>query len=180
MADEEENTGRDEKEVDEREEGEEGAEGEGGGKSKKKLLLIVVLLVVVLGGAAAGLVISGVLAPSDHADGDIDPLLAPKTVFYELDEFLTNLNEPGKKISFLKMKVTLELPNLKTQSAVESNLPRIRDAFQIYLRELRSTDIQGSSGLHRLREELLLRINKILESSDVEVNDILFREIVVQ
>ena len=99
-------------------------------------------------------------------------------MYFDLDEFLVNLNNPGKQVSLLKMSVTLELPNLKTKQTVEANMPRIRDSFQVYLRELRSGDLQGSAGLHRLREELLLRINKII--SPDSISDILFKEIIVQ
>lgn len=99
-------------------------------------------------------------------------------VYYELPEFLVNLQSNGKRSSFLKMKVMLELPNEEARLALQAMEPRIVDGFNTYLRELRSSDLAGSAGIYRLREELLLRINKTVQPS--RVNDILFKEILVQ
>ena len=144
-------------------------------KSKKKLVLLL-LIVLILGGGGAGVFFSGILTggPSEEEQ---DATLE-KTIYFDMDEFLVNLNNPGNKVSFLKTIITLELPNQKSMNDVQSKMPRNRDTFQIYLRELRSSDLQGSAGLQRLRTELLLRINNILE--DGKVNNILFKEIIVQ
>jgi len=99
-------------------------------------------------------------------------------VYYEMPSFLVNLNSGDKRTSFLKMTVTLELASAEDQLKIDEVMPRITDSFNTYLRELRSPDLAGSAGLHRLREELLLRINEI--SQPAKVNDILFKEIIVQ
>jgi flagellar FliL protein len=57
-------------------------------------------------------------------------------------------------------------------------MPRIIDSAQVFLRELRLDDLQGSAGMLRLREELMRRINAAV--SPVEVRDVLFKEIIVQ
>jgi flagellar FliL protein len=57
-------------------------------------------------------------------------------------------------------------------------MPRIQDAFQVYLRELRASDLEGSAGLYRMKEELLRRIN--MEIHPREVTRVLFKEIIVQ
>lgn len=156
----------------------EAVEEAAGGKGKK-LIIIIVILVVVLGGAGAGLHFSGVLEKLSGGSKEEDELAnLPQTVYYDLEEFLVNLNNPGKQVSFLKMTVTLELPNQKTRAIVENSLPKVRDSFQVYLRELRNSDLQGSAGIHRLREELLLRVNKVIEPETV--SDILFKEMIVQ
>ena len=46
------------------------------------------------------------------------------------------------------------------------------------LEPMRSSDLAGSAGIQRLREELLLRANKAL--APTKINDVLFKEIVVQ
>jgi flagellar FliL protein len=61
---------------------------------------------------------------------------------------------------------------------VNENLPRIVDNFQVYLRELRVDDLQGSAGMYRLREELLRRVN--LAVRPARVKDVLFKEMLVQ
>lgn len=156
----------------------EGAEAAAGGGKKKKIIIIAVIAVLLLGGIGAGVFFSGILGGGEKEMTEEEKLKLAQTNYYDMEEFLVNLNNPGKQVSFLKMKITLELPNLAAKAAVESKLPKITDSFQVYLRELRNSDLQGSSGIQRLKEELLLRINKILEPE--KVDDILFKEIIVQ
>ncbi len=61
---------------------------------------------------------------------------------------------------------------------LDGMMPRIVDSFQIYLRELRVEDLQGSAGLQRLREELLLRVNAAI--APAKARDVLFKEMLVQ
>lgn len=158
-------------------EGGEGSEGEAAPKkSKKKLILLIVLAVLLIGGGAAGILLSGILKGEEHKEADA--ALEQKTVYFDLDEFLINLNNPGNQVSFLKTVITLEIPNQVVLTEVQDKMPRIRDAFQTYLRELRNSDLQGSAGLQRLRAELLLRVNSMLEKG--KVTSVLFKEIIVQ
>lgn len=178
-----------EKEAPEGEAGEEGAEGEAGGvsKSKKKLFIIV-------GGVAALVIIGAVLAFSGIlGDGEAEKKeqeahaaaaaeeaakAAATPVYYELPQFLVNLNSNTGKVSFLKMSVTLQLRDAEAVAVMDANKPRIVDTFNTYLRELRAGDIQGSAGIYRLRNELLARLNSTIEEGIVK--DILFGEIIVQ
>jgi flagellar FliL protein len=66
----------------------------------------------------------------------------------------------------------------KQAEAVKPSLPRVADIFQTYLRELRPSDLNGSAGLFRLREELTKRVNLAVAPS--EISAVLFKEIVVQ
>ena len=50
--------------------------------------------------------------------------------------------------------------------------------FQVYTRELRPSDLEGSAGVYRLKEELLRRINVAIYPSKVEA--VLFKEILIQ
>ena len=151
--------------------------------SKKKLIIIAVAALVVVGGAIGGLVASGVLSKKHEqkAEGvelDEHGNTINKAVYYTLPEFLINLNTSSKSSSFLKTTVILELAKQTDVPVIESNLPRIVDGLNTYLRELRSSDLAGSAGIQRLREELLLRVNKAV--APTEVTDVLFKEIVVQ
>jgi flagellar FliL protein len=78
----------------------------------------------------------------------------------------------------MKLKITLELEDSSSLSQVQKMMPKINDVFQMYLRELRPADMHGSVGLYRLKEELLLRVNKIIYPS--QISDILFKEVLVQ
>ena len=99
-------------------------------------------------------------------------------VFYNLPDMIVNLNSAGRKSNFLKLSVSLELQQQGDVSKIESVMPRIVDNFQTYLRELRVEDLRGSSGIFRLREELLTRIN--VAAAPTKVNDILFKEVLAQ
>jgi flagellar FliL protein len=101
-----------------------------------------------------------------------------KFTFYELPDIVVNLSNPGRKSTFLKIKINLELANQKQIKIIEAVLPRIVDNLQIYLRELKVEDLQGSEGLYRLREELLHRVSMAAEPA--QVKDVLFGEMIMQ
>ena len=171
-------------------------EGEGSDEvseapSKKlpiKKILIIVLPILLLAGAGAGVYFSGLLdkltgkkadAPAaETAAAPPPPKAVQAASFMDLPEMLVNLQTTGRKQAFLKLRVALELEAVTDQPRVEQMLPRIIDNFQIYLRELRVEDLQGASGMHLLREELLTRVNAAVKP--VKVNDVLFKEMLVQ
>ena len=57
-------------------------------------------------------------------------------------------------------------------------LPRVLDSFQTFLREMRSSDFEGSAGLYRVRDELTRRVN--LAVAPNKINAVLFKEIAVK
>jgi flagellar FliL protein len=100
-------------------------------------------------------------------------------VFVEVPDMLVNLvGAPGERVQYLKVKVVLEVKEEKQVETIKPSMPRVTDLFQTYLRELRPTDISGSAGLFRLKEELTRRVNAAISPS--QVNAVLFKEIVVQ
>jgi len=161
-----------------------GAEGEAAApakKSRKKIIIIGVLVIVILLGGAAGAYFGGFIGgKSTHESKDLgaDGKPIEVAVFFTLPEFLVNLNSGGKaNPTFLKATVILEVAHKEDITKIEANLPRLIDGVNTYLRELRPSDLAGSAGIQRLREEILLRANKSL--GDVKINDVLFKEIVV-
>src|SRR3546814_1559122 len=80
--------------------------------------------------------------------------------------------------NYLKIAISLELTSQEDSVALQNLLPRVVDNFQVYLRELRVEDLRGSAGVQRLREELLLRVNKAVYP--IQVRDVLFKEMLVQ
>ncbi len=159
------------------------ADGEAKGGGKSKLMIIVGGVVGLLLVVGAGLYFTGMLdslmgkkkeVPAAEAAPPPKPL-----VFFDLPDFLVNLNSGGaKKASFLKLSVSLELEKQEDTARLQAVMPRIVDNFQIYLRELRIDDLRGSGGIYRLREELLARVNAAV--APVKVNDVLFKEMLVQ
>ena len=142
---------------------------------KKKMIIIIGAAVGLLIAVGAGLFFSGVLGGGHKKEAEE---IKEKPTYYSMPQMLINLSSPGKQASFLKALIILELPHAVDAVTVEANLPKLMDAMNTYVRELRPSDLAGSAGITRLREELLLRVNKVL--APVKVNDVLFKEIVVQ
>lgn len=151
----------------------------------KKILFFVIPVLLLIGGGA-GLYFTGAVdslmgmfkgggekAHSADAKKSVQP-----AVFMDLPEMLVNLQTEGRKQAFLKIHVALELSDPTDPPKIEAVMPRIVDAFQVYLRELRVEDLQGAAGMHLLREELLTRVQAAVKP--VKVNDVLFREMLIQ
>lgn len=164
--------------------GENEGAGEAEGKAKrgfsKKLLILAPLLLLAVGGggwiAASSM---GLFTPGTEVALSEDQPPPPKPAYYhELPEMVVNLSSKETRSQFLKMKIALEVSDESVAQAMQPNLPRVLDLFQIYLRELRAEDLAGSQGIYRLKEELLKRINIAVHPS--RVNRILFKEIIVQ
>lgn len=156
----------------------EGAEGAPEGKKKlsKKMLIIAaggLVLLLGLGAGAYFMFFSGVSSAPDPTEA-----VAPPAFFYDLPTMTVNLANVGNGEQFLKLQVSLELSDEKMVETIEPRMTRVLDAFQVYLRELRRSDLEGSAGIYRLKEELRRRVN--LAVYPAEVNSILFREILVQ
>lgn len=103
---------------------------------------------------------------------------APAIFFHKLPDIVVNLNDKGSKTHFLKLSASLEIPDKESLKLVVQMQPRVMDSFQLYLRELRKSDLEGSAGIYRLREELLMRVNKTVYPA--KVNNILFNEMITQ
>jgi flagellar protein FliL len=159
----------------------EGAEGEGVAPKKgflsKKLIIMAAagLLVVGGGGGGAYFFLSGKKA---HEEKPVQALVKPPA-FFDLPEVLVNLQSPGNgRAVYLKAKIVLEFEDQKLVEQAKPLMPRVMDTFQTYLREMRASDLEGSAGLYRLRDELTRRVNLALAPG--KVNAVLFKEIVVQ
>lgn len=149
--------------------------------SGKKIVVFFILPLLLIGGAAVGIMMSGSLGGGKDEAKPAEEAKAPapvQTVFYDLPEMLVNLNTTGRRPSYLKVQVSLEVDNNVDVTRLQALSPRIVDNFQVYLRELRIDDLRGSAGLYRLREELLARVNVTVQP--IKVKNVLFKEILVQ
>jgi flagellar protein FliL len=148
--------------------------------SKKMMLLIGGPLALLIVGLAAAYFL-GVFGGAKEAEPAHQEAKGPKPIpnFFELPDLLVNLNSSGgKRQHFLKLSVSLEVPNAEDTARLKAMQPRIVDTFQTFLRDLRVEDLQGSEGVHLVREELLRRVNAVAEP--VSVTGVLFREMLVQ
>ena len=185
-------------------EGEEGAAAEPPKKKglPLKLIIIAVAGVLVLGGAGAGAFI--MLAPKgpppkadakkadkkkkDEKKDGKDAKTADKNapviadgpngvVFYTLPDIVVNMQTADGRSTYLKLKLTFELPDHDAVDVLEPNRPRLQDMFQTFLRELRPEDLAGSQGSYQLRMEILRRVNLVI--APAKVNSVLIEEMLI-
>lgn len=178
-------------------EGGEGVDGEEQGKKKPPLKMLIIagvaaVLVLGGGGAAAFLLMGPKAAPETgkpekkekKKEGEEKPpegvVIAEGpdgVVFYTLPSMVVNMQTADGRPTFLKLKLTLELPDEATASALSPNLPRMTDMFQMFLRELRPEDLSGSQGGYQLRMEILRRVNLVV--APAKVNSVLIEEMLI-
>ena len=188
-------------------EGEDGeVAAEGGGKKKPPMMIIIiaaVVLVLVLGGGGAAFFLlkpkTEVSAEKDKkgehgkkkdekkeekkGEGKEEKALVtikegPEGVmFATLPNVVVNMQAADGRPTYLKLKLTLEVPDEETAEALEPAMPRLQDMFQSFLRELRPEDLQGSQGSYQLRTEILRRVNLVI--APAKVNAVLIEEMLI-
>lgn len=179
------------------------ADGEEGGRiNAKKIIIFALVPLLILGLGIAGAYYTG------HLDGvfgkkeekidcnavvEGDPSyeqcaeqlaealhnMAPGT-FIDVPPMIINLNNSpsSKQPRFLKIVMKVEIEEKKDETNFQALMPRVIDQFQAYLRELRLEDLRGSSGMYRMKIELLSRVRAA--APEIKVRDILFQEVLVQ
>ncbi|HKR88430.1 MAG TPA: flagellar basal body-associated FliL family protein [Phenylobacterium sp.] len=181
-----------------------GAEGgeEGAAKKKPPLKLVIIIaaaavLVLGGGGTAAFLLLKpkgDAAAEKGHKEkkkpakdekkGGKDDKGAAQVregpngvLFYTLPDIVVNMQTADGRPTFLKLKLTLEMPDQDAVDALEPNMPRLQDMFQTFLRELRPEDLSGSQGSYQLRMEILRRVNLVIAPS--KANAVLIEEMLI-
>ena len=167
---------------------EEGADTAASDQAPKKKLFGLVALpprkTLIIGGTAIVVLIGAGMQAyyfflAGHHEAKVETPAVPAAVFVDMPEVVVNLSNPGaERTQYLRIKIVLELSDQKIIEQIRPIMPRVMDAFQTYLRELRPSDLDGSAGLYRLKEELTRRINASIAPS--RINAVLFKEIVVQ
>ncbi|WP_293676303.1 flagellar basal body-associated FliL family protein [uncultured Phenylobacterium sp.] len=185
----------------------EGAEGEAPAKKKLPLKLMIIAGVgalVVLGGGGAAAFIFLKPKPEAHAEkgdhgkekkkdkkkeekaekgkeGEKGAAVVKEgpngVVFYTMPEVVVNMQTADGRPTFLKLKLTLELPDEAAVEELDPNMPRLQDMFQSFLRELRPEDLSGSQGSYQLRMEILRRVNLVISPS--KANAVLIEEMLI-
>jgi flagellar protein FliL len=161
-------------------------------KGIPKLFIIIgaAAIVVLLGGAGLFFFLSSGSAPAEDAaadghgaaatsDGHGGTVAGGHSFIFNLPPMIVNLHDTeGQAGAFMKLTVALEVADQETMLEIQPRMAKVVDAFQVYLRELRRSDLEGSAGVYRLKEELLRRVNVAIYPTQVE--SILFKEILVQ
>ncbi|GHA14638.1 hypothetical protein GCM10007989_06670 [Devosia pacifica] len=147
-----------------------------GGKKKKMIIMGAAAGAVVL---VAGAAMFFFMSPgAEEAAAESAEVSVPDTFIFNLPSMTVNLNNEGEGESYLQMTIALEVASEEVMTEIQPKLAKVIDAFQVYLRELRRSDLEGSAGIYRLKEELLRRVNTAIYPSHVE--SILFKELLVQ
>jgi flagellar FliL protein len=176
----------------------------GGGKKKPPLKLIIIIAAVAVlvlggGGTAAFMMLKpkpDAAAEKGHEKkkkekggkeekkGGKDDKAAAQVregpdgvLFYTLPDIVVNMQTADGRPTFLKLKLTLEMPDQDAVDELEPNMPRLQDMFQTFLRELRPEDLSGSQGSYQLRMEILRRVNLVIAPS--KANAVLIEEMLI-
>ncbi|MFM8424569.1 MAG: flagellar basal body-associated protein FliL, partial [Chloroflexota bacterium] len=67
--------------------------------------------------------------PEEPQQPKEDPHAAP--IFFDIPDMLVNLNSAGKRPAFLKIKIAIQVAKHEDVPAVEHDMPRIIDSFQV-------------------------------------------------
>jgi flagellar FliL protein len=100
-----------------------------------------------------------------------------KERLYALEPLVVNVTGDGYN-RFLKLRVELEAGDVELKSEIEARLPQVRDALIVLLSSKQLSDITDFEGKALLKEDILERVNDLLETGDVK--SVLFTEFVVQ
>ena len=149
-------------------------------KGIPKLFIFIgaAIVIVLLGGAGLFFFLSSGSSEASAEGGHAAPVMSSDTFIFNLPPMMVNLNGGGETQSFMKLTVALEVADEAMMTQIQPRLAKVVDAFQVYLRELRRSDLEGSAGIYRLKEELLRRVNLAIYPAHVE--SVLFKEILVQ
>lgn len=160
---------------------EDGAPGEEAPKGGKKKLIIIVGGAVALLALGAGGWFFLLKKPSAEDMAAMEAAKPkPPSAFVEMKDMMIGISNGGQqdRRPVMKVKVVLEVADAKTSAAITPLLPRVEDAFQVFMRELRPSDLEGSAGMYRLKEELLRRVNVTVHPAKIDA--VLFKELLVQ
>ena len=159
---------------------EEGA-AEGSGKKSKKLIMIAggVVLLAALGGGGWFFFLKKPSAEQVAAEEAAKNVKKPVS-FVEMKDMIIGITGGPQqdRQPIIKIKVVLETADAKISDEIKPLLPRVEDAFQVFMRELRPSDLEGSAGMYRLKEELLRRVN--ITVFPAKIDAVLFKELLVQ
>ncbi len=141
-------------------------------------------LILILGAAAAFMLLTGggddehAVAEGEHGEASEHGEPAHEGVhytYYELREIgedgapiTVNIRSDDGRPMILMLELSQQSADAELTPVLEENLDVIMDSYITFLRELRQDDLYGSSGAHRVRLELLRRINLAIEPAHVD------------
>lgn len=165
-------------------------------KSRLKTVLILVILILFLVGAgiAVGVMFLGLKlpfmsSPPPDAEAAAAPSPAPaekpsppkppaaKPTFVAVPPIVVNLADASGR-RFIRLSVSVEVSSAEGETAVRENVPKIIDAFQLYLRSQSLESFNSVASLMQVRRDLLARLNRI--DPRIEAKAVLFQDLIIQ
>ena len=146
--------------------------------SSVSLLPAVFGILTILMGITCGFYYAGLSPFNFGAIKTICEARAPAVLnksLYSVPEITANLND-GK--SFISLRADLELVNPNDKQNIAAAESLLLDSFITYLRELSPSETMGAAGTYALKEDMLMRANKVLFPA--AVTDILFQKLEVK
>lgn len=86
----------------------------------------------------------------------------------EVETITTNIRSSDGRPVLVQIKLSFESTNPDMENILQAHVDAIMDQFIMFLRELREDDLYGSAGMHRVRLELLRRVNLVIEPAQVD------------
>ncbi len=142
---------------------------------------VMVLFMVLVGGGfyMMWMKITALAPPEEIVEEDMEDAEEVMEVgeMFPLDTFVVNLADAGGK-RYLRATLQLELAPEQAAETFEQRLPQIRDEILTVLPTKTFEDIRTVAGKSALREEILQRLNTLLNVEGVA--NIYFTEFVIQ
>ena len=160
-------------------------------KSKKLTLLLIVAFAVALGSggfafmssrstAAEMASVREVAAKIDAGEEDaIEGVSGAREVgvIHPLGNFVVNLLDPGN-LRYINCRIEVEVEDLATVKEITGREAQFKDAVISLLGNQSYEDVLGVEGKSRIREELLVRFNRLLPEG--QISRVYLTEFVVQ
>lgn len=158
-------------------------EKDGGGGTPWLLVIIAAVVSLAIGAGGAFLVMpkpEPIPMPEQDAAVAGEPMMGGEEFrerLYSLEPFVVNVTGDGYN-RFLKVKIEVEAESPELKGELDARLSQVRDALIVLLSSKRLSDITDYEGKALLKEDILDRINDVLETG--EASSVLFTEFVVQ
>jgi flagellar FliL protein len=147
-------------------------------KGKRILLILVPIIIAVISAIVYAAVFFLKGSGSEEKAKEVkETSVKADYVFIDMDDIIVSLSSSASKKNFLKISLALQIKDKETADIINTKIPMINDSFQLFLRELRPSELSGSAGVIMLKSELLKRVNKVVAPE--EVIDVLFKEILL-
>ncbi|MCP4869504.1 MAG: hypothetical protein GY898_12390 [Proteobacteria bacterium] len=160
-------------------------------KSKKLMILLIIAFALAIGSGAFAFVSSqGTSAElaamreiAEKIDSGKEPAIAgidPSRevgIIHPLGNFVVNLLDPGN-LRYVNCRIELEVEDLETVKDIGDREALFKDAVISLIGNQTYEDVLGVEGKSRLREELLIRFNRLLPEG--QVTRVYLTEFVVQ